>query len=566
MPLLLGVVLFCGSLSWWLICAPKADDQNYMHQFIGEVPYSDSFSMCEGELITTASQVWDSIQLHNRNWNNTRLGSALLYAFNLVPEWVLDLCEGVGFTAMFLLAIRLVLGRRWGRHPLACVCMAWLLWWSLPWHEFMLSSAFAINYVWGSALCLWFLLELSRGRLRLWSLCLLGLVASTMQEGIGFTMCFALLPMCLYKWVRRGWDTRYMVACLVFALGTCLVSFNPAVYSRSGNGSALFAYIDPGALPQFFIVKNWIVTLSVVVFAGGVCLMRGRARRSYLRFAFPYVLGAVAATILMLGTDPMVMRITWMADIMAVMVCMRQVVYMPRARGIWRRLVSPLAAVLLGLMAVWMIGRAVVQYRLEREIDKIMEIYLRDNEPVIFLDITAPYELPWWSLGLPLTWYDTYYSMSNHLYTTYVRDRMPADTDRRTRMIVVLSPLDSVQPLDSLPLLEGTAGVRQCYGEAQWSRRFMPSSFASFYYGDPDYDSGARGERLPWYALRQSLAPRPMRTKVSHYRTRLPVIPTEEMRRKGWVSADVDTIYFYMTDFFSIPRHLQGCPLIGEDE
>lgn len=94
----------------------------------------------------------------------------------------------------------------------------------------------------------------------------------------------------------------------------------------------------------------------------------------------------------------------------------------------------------------------------------------------------------------------------------------------------------------------------------------MPSSFASFYYGDPDYDSGARGERLPWYALRQSLAPRPMRTKVSHYRTRLPVIPTEEMRRKGWVSADVDTIYFYMTDFFSIPRHLQGCPLIGEDE
>ncbi len=317
---LLGVVLFGGALSWFLCSGPQNDDFVYLHEFVGDEPFSVTFNYSEGGAITTLPQLFSSIGKHYLYWTNGRLGSALIFAANLWPFWLTAAMSAGALVAMFMLVMRLGLGHGWSRRPLSCMLITLMLWWLLPWHEFMLAQAYAINYVWAGALYLWFLLLLLTGRGRLWCVCLLGFVASTMHEGLSMTLDVVLLCMCVRELVRHGWQNRLMLPSIVFALGSLTVLLSPSVGLRSTGMITYFQMYWRG-LVQLLMLMDWIFPFTCLIALVAYRRLPRRVFRRWWGLAWPVLVAAVVT----LGGKFLVggiqLRALWLSDILLLIVC-----------------------------------------------------------------------------------------------------------------------------------------------------------------------------------------------------------------------------------------------------
>lgn len=559
------VVLFGGALWWYLAAGTQMDDFCYLHEFVGKKPMDESFTRCEGPLISTPGQVLSSIWRHNLYWGNARLGSAIIFAANLWPAWLTAIFNAVALSAMFMLMMPLSLGAGWRKRPLSCMLLTLMLWWVLPWHEMMLASTFCINYIWSSALNLWLLLLLTRGRGRMWAVCLLSLVASMMHEGMSSTMDVVLLIICLQRLFRRGWQGRLMIPCLIYAAGSLMIIFSPAVVVRSVGGSLLLHPVWIRMVLHLFVVKEWLFTLTLFCIPVARLYMRGRLFRAYVCMAWPYMLAALTSFWVILMLYPFALRSAWMGNLFTVMVLVRGVrrLHLPGGE-VWKRVV---AFALLCMMAVWMSAVGSLQNKLDDERKVVVRTYLKERYPLMYVDITYRIDLPWWTLHIPISVNDSQFYIGYHYFSTYMKKHMPGVKAEDMGM-VILDPAMRGRPFHTFPIVPGRAELRMCghvfLGTHELLYRKL-NDISLFSFSEPENDGEAYGKRLPWYALRQRLLPSDR--LVSHVYMFCHGMPVDaRIRRTGFVPpAGCDSVYFYYSESLNLQRAILGLKITSID-
>lgn len=554
--LLLALVLFAGAFAWYAFAGDQNDDYVYLHEFVNDKPfgYTYDFDLCVGDPITAPGQVISSVWKHYIYWGNGRLGSAIMFATNLLPGWFVDALNAVMIAALFLLSMRLALGPEWRRRPLMCMFMCCLMWWVLPWHEFMLATSFAINYIWGGVFCLWFLLLLFTGRGKTWAVCVLAFVAGTMHEGTSVMMDVILFCYCVQRLVRGGWNGRFMMPCIVFALSSLVVIFAPSVLTRSdGVGMFIFAIWLP-ALFNLFFIRQYFFTLMLIVTLG-VYIFSPRDRfKAFWRLAWPVYAGtAIGLFFIDLMLHGNMERSMWLCNVLLIILALRLLrdIHLP-GPFMWKRVC---AFTLLGCMGVWMGAVASVQYKLRKEIDHISDLYVAGKGPIIYAESTSREYLPWWTLGIPMTVHDSLLGISFHLHRLYLSDDISECDKCKQRLcsqIIILDPADSLVRFDRLPLLPGSMKARRS-GHTFYIEGFHEcESLYGLSYPDPK-----EGVRIPWLKFRLWNKPADGFVNKRHiYLKKVNV--TDEMRRRGVVPPGRDTLYFFNAEGFSFPRMLYG--------
>lgn len=560
--LFLGGVLFLGALFWYMAAGAQNDDFFYLHEFTGREPYSVEFNYCEGSEITTFRQVIDSIHLHYFYWGNARLGSALIFLANLWPRWFTEMLDAVALTAMFLLTLRLGLGRGWQRRPLACMLMCAAIWWFLPWHEFMLASTFALNYVGGAALSLWLLLLLLTGRGKTWAVSLLACVAGMMHEGLSLTMCVALFCWCVMKLLRRGWQGHFMWPSICYALGSLFVTLSPAVFLRSSDGN-IFHHIWLFGLVHALIIRWPMLTITALSAPLAAWLLPRRRFRLWWRFTWPVLVGTfVSAMVVFLVYDNM-LRGAWLGILLCIVSMARLLrgVHLPRGKG-WQIAGKSLAASLLVLMAAWMGAVGVLQQRLTAEMRLVADRYVSSRSPLVYADTTDPEHLPWWALDIPITVHESILGLSYHTYATRLRSSLP-DLPYDFRQVALLAERDSLTPLTQLPAIPGTAQLHPTSGATMYSPLRL-GQWSQMLMGDPRTPQGERATRgrvrFPWWRLRQSFQ-KEIRSDRHIVLYQKPILVTPEIRRRHSIPQGLDTIYLYELEWFTIPFASFGLPI-----
>lgn len=554
--LLLALVLFTGAFAWYAFAGDQNDDYVYLHEFTNEKHFGlcDDFDLCMGDPVSTVSQVISSSWKHYIYWDNGRLGSVIMFATNLLPWWLTDGLNAFMLAAMFLLAMRLALGQHWGERPLMCMALCVLMWWVLPWHEFLLATSFAINYIWGAVLCMWLLLLLFTGKGKLWAVCILAFVAGTMHEGTSMMMDVMLCLYCLQLLRREGWVRRFMLPCIVFALASLLVIFSPSVWVRSGEGSMFHFTLWLPSLINLFLIRQYFFTLMLCVTAVAGIWMRRDRFLSFLRDVWPLYAATFVGLLLIDYVLPSHMeRSMWLCNVLLIIEAVK-------LAGRWHMPVSAalrrlMAFVLLTGMGVWMGAVACVQYGLRQEFDVISRLYVSSGCPMVYARSTVREHLPWWTLGIPMTVHDSILSLSFHLHSKYMSHDLSEEQkikQRKNSQLIILDPSDSLVRMDSLPLLPGNMRARRS------GNTFYIDSLhgmkATYTLSKPDR---ADATRIPWLEFRLWNKPESGFSHNVHlYLKKVPV--TEKMRRRGIVPPGRDTLYFFEVENFSYPRMLYG--------
>ena len=142
-------ILMCVMLGVWFWMSSAdalTDDWWYQHEF-DYCSYEEAlegFENCDGDEITSWSQVWESIKHHNRYWNNNRLANTLTFVLTMMPNWFVDAIHVLMWMLMILFMLKLVSDDWWLR-PLFVAGVLWSVWIILPWHDQMASGNYQIN-------------------------------------------------------------------------------------------------------------------------------------------------------------------------------------------------------------------------------------------------------------------------------------------------------------------------------------------------------------------------------------------------------------------------------------
>ena len=246
LPLSVVVVVAAGiGMLLWMLCSDKiADDYPYSHIVQGVESFADAeepsqraataFWNCEGDNISSLMDVVISVKNHYFLING-RLANMIALASNLLPPWIIDIAHAAAYLLMLISLLRII-DSEWKHRPLLTLGVVATLWIILPWEDYLASSDFMINYVWSSALVLFFI----ERRIRTpWSgnvvaMCVLGFVAATMHEGFSIPFCIGLLLL-LWRDFNSQKPLRIVIIhsilpSICFALGTIVAIGSPAVW------------------------------------------------------------------------------------------------------------------------------------------------------------------------------------------------------------------------------------------------------------------------------------------------------------------------------------------------
>jgi len=540
-----AAVLFVGALFWYAWVGISFDDICYTREFTAtSFSEVEDFCYCRGEKVTTVGQVIDSFILHAQYWGNARLGSLLMFAFNLLPRWIVVLLDAAGLAAFFVLSMRVAFGRRWSARPLACMVLTAMLWWVLPWDEFMLVTAFAVNYIWCTALYLWLYLLLAERRGATWAVCVFGFLAACVHEGLASGFCVMLLCICLPRLIKRGWNTHLMLPCICFAAGTMLVICNPALLTRFNNLGAGISGLNTTNIYHLLTIREWIFPCFLATLPLFFIKMGRERFMRRMHALWPMVAGAMGAYLLQVCGECWTERSAWAGDTFLLIALMRLLSTRAWPR---RRLALYAGYVLLAGMAVWMGAIASIQYRLMRERTEIEREYLAGNK-IIYKDALRRASLPWWSLYLPLSVFESH--ICN--WCDLAREHgMVAEPWANVCPVVLPERYRGVK-LESIPPLKGNAGFRNI-GNILYGRNIGNEVVVWNTYCSEGNEDGSFGRRVPWIKWRQHRFPQPF-TCVNEVKYDV---------HKVLVGSD--TLYFYVTNSFNFPSQLYGLSIVAVD-
>ncbi|MDE6287829.1 MAG: hypothetical protein K2M00_03470, partial [Muribaculaceae bacterium] len=304
-----------GACGWILSTYPYADDPAYAREAL---PATDSFSFfgCEGDLITSWSQVWPSIKNHFIAVNS-RIPNLLLFPMQLLPRWFNSLVMGLLIALMLPV---MMWGGRARRSDMSLRYMgvaAILLWAAFPWYDEFQSLAYIFNYVPVSTLMVITVVLAGRsdGRRSLIVACVCGFITGWWHEGFGAVLLVVLAAMWLVnKPVRRQLIPIFICSFIGFAIFALSGTWGRATAFSQGMNYSLLPYL----LTRFGSMM-WPVGVAIVLLAFALWKKRGKDARRLLVVTLPWLGGAIAGTcmLLIMMTDP---RVGWPGILCAAMV------------------------------------------------------------------------------------------------------------------------------------------------------------------------------------------------------------------------------------------------------
>lgn len=386
-----------GACGWILSTYPYADDPAYAREAL---PASDSFSFfgCEGDLITSWSQVWPSIKNHFIAVNS-RIPNLLLFPMQLLPRWLNSIIMGLLIALMLPV---MMWGGRERRSDMSLRYMAAaaiLLWSAFPWYDEFQSLAYIFNYVPDSILMVITVVLAGKtgGSRQLTAACVCGFLTGCWHEGYGAVMLFVLATMWLVnKPVRRQLIPIFICSLAGFAIFALSGTMIRATAFSQGMNYSLLPYL----LTRFGSMM-WPVGVAFILLAFTLWKKRGNGARKLLVATLPWVSGAIAGTcmLLIMMTDP---RVGWpgiLCSVMIILLCVSTLT----GQGHPGKSAIIVAGVCCAMYALWFVGIIIVQNRISEQ-QKAFEIasarISQRGDGVVFVDMSY-YDIPFWTMQLP---------------------------------------------------------------------------------------------------------------------------------------------------------------------
>lgn len=252
-----NIILFC----FILVCSVLMG----LMQFLTPYSFDDlSYLLQYHDYKENISDDLDLNQLYNSaifhyNFTNGRFGDILVPLFLLLPKWMFAIITSISFLIIFATSIKLL-----SKTPniVQSILLISILSVILPYHEYLFTVAFSVNYIVGAAIILpilyLFLFPKRHSTIILFFICLLSIIAGAWHE------CFSIplgIAMCVYLVVYRKNLQTVQTLIFIFALlGACFIACSPGFWYRINdpigiiiNPIYFWGYI---AIPFFFICIN----------------------------------------------------------------------------------------------------------------------------------------------------------------------------------------------------------------------------------------------------------------------------------------------------------------------
>ncbi|MCM1318868.1 MAG: DUF6056 family protein [Muribaculaceae bacterium] len=379
----------------WMFCArPSADSpgwhDDYAYSRIAEQvgnPY-DYFSESSAHIVTFGDTC-KSIVNHYM-YVNGRLANLILYLLNYLPWWLIPILHGAAYWLMIAGIIKLGVGESYPKSGLAAICVVWWVWIVFPWYDMSVCTAYIVNYIWTSAMCLlslWAMLDSpEQTRLRwLWLI----IPTAMMHEGFSAIIGVGMLAYIIAQRKEYLARPRALILPAAFALLSTFTLLSPGFREIvSSRGNDMQAYIqDFGVL----LFKNLPVYLIIAIYIF-------RCFRHFNRQRVVYLAMLLAGLAMMIFT-----KCTGRALWMTYLVCTIVTLQMCRHIKIGYSTANISTVILTLALGVWGYFLCKYQFRYTRE-KTAVEKEIRSNgfsrnyilSPVSFNEAS-----PWWLFDVP---------------------------------------------------------------------------------------------------------------------------------------------------------------------
>ena len=433
-----------------LAVCPGSDDLNYMHVFEvkeGLSAYENKcrFVDCIGRPVSTPGDVVESVRNHYLYFGNARLANDMAFAFNLFPNWLADFVSASMFVVLIVMISLFGFGRKLSpmRIMTTVVCSALFLTWSGR----MLLCDYLMNYLWAGAITLgWLWLLIRRKSVSLWLMIPLSFVAGGMHEV--FSVSFGLSALVMTVMDRRLHNRKVIVPLAVFFSAAFAIIFSPSLLSRmemSGVGTfshtVSFGILAHGLLNYAAPIVILLVLLLLAVRSSG------DVRRRLTNSTVPFVAAILGNFAIFMATFNVTGRVAWPANIAAIIILMRIIGALGVRPARWMR-ISLRAGMVLWVMFVGVITVAQAKLNLKMQ-DFRRVISESEGKSIVYFDEPADWSMPFF--------------VSEYLDTHSHHVMQEALSNRTGLLKPVVATKYCGMPLDSIPLIPGTARLRGQY-------------------------------------------------------------------------------------------------------
>lgn len=347
---------------------------------------------------SSASGPWEAMksvwQECVRHWtfDTGRLANLVNAPFlTVIPKWVFALLCGTALVVVFHYT-------RWladaSSRSMRAFLVVVLIIFALPWHDYMFSVVFSLNYLWTSALVLFAVRRIlsddqgrRHGRLSFASSLMLCFAAGWMHEGFSVPVISGLVA---YFIVMRRIPARQSLWLIIsFAAGALLIAVAPGFWERTGTSETGLCRRTSLEAIMFGSVSNCLY-YAFAVFAAITLLRRSKRERisrhpsDMARLVFLLVSTTVATVLFFAFYGGM--RMGWIGQLFSgagILFCCR--FYRSNLR---HRLKSLLIAVMILLTGCHLAYAIDWQIRLTREFNEIKRLYTASPDGVLFYDVT----------------------------------------------------------------------------------------------------------------------------------------------------------------------------------
>lgn len=405
---ILFLMVAAAMIAWQLAGSAWVDDWNYKLSPLS----TESFWQMEGHQISNFDQALKAIAGHH-HFTTPRLPNYLQTLANLLPDRLIRTLHGLMLAASFLMLAFSCGGYKVMR-SVGFVATLWLTAWiSLPLDNYMISSDFAFNYFWPSTFILLFVYlftsdKFKSGRWRFlpW---LVAFIAGTMHEGASLPIATGCISLIIIDKTDRR---RRLALVAVMSVVALAFFFNQGMMDRI---SQHITDRDNTHL-KWMIINLFIKCYGLYFAIASLLISLARKRLDGLkRFAADNVVWLTAtavATAIAFATMTRG-RTLWFADLFGLILLFKSLY----ANVNYLRAPRYALAAVAGFMLLSSISAsAILQRRLSAESDIVAARLSQDNSPVVFIDFTPPYEIPWWTFGVPQSISDGYQNSSISLF------------------------------------------------------------------------------------------------------------------------------------------------------
>lgn len=381
-----------ATLLFWIVLSvtPPLDcDFAYMREMqfedSREITY-DNFYYCNGDLITTPSQWFNSAKNHYLYHDNGRLANFLAMGQAIIPHWAYDLLLTLCYAILVITIIQFAGLRKEKPGVVAAVCLS--LWCFLIWSTPMLSIDYLLNYLLAAAVTFRFSWVVTR-RDKHFSVgsAVLALIGGLLHEGFSVPVSAALF---IWLIVNRKKVTRGQIwLCIIFFVASLFTVISPALLCRftcnlrSSDANATWLFLQ--AL-KAFVRENALLIVGIFVFAYTLVKHPERLRKPI--FLIPVVIWCVSTVIFFIVTADT--RALWPEQLSVI------ILFFACLRGRWvdSRILS---CSLWAVLTAWSLSLAWWEKKLAAEQDSLDN----DTSLIYTRDFTSLNDTPFWLGKIP---------------------------------------------------------------------------------------------------------------------------------------------------------------------